>query len=65
VENVSLPSDLWTVREAAIYFRVSPATIWRWCSAGRLPAFKIGREWRINFSRLDPLFLSHHTPARR
>jgi excisionase family DNA binding protein len=51
-----LPANhLWTVREAAAYFRVSPATIWRWCNAGLLPAFKIGREWRISRPALDQL----------
>ena len=38
---------LLTVAEAAAYLRVSRATLWRWCQEGRLPAFKIGHEWRI------------------
>jgi hypothetical protein len=21
--------------------------MWRWCQEGRVPAFKIGREWRV------------------
>ena len=39
--------QLLTVREAAGYLRVSQATMWRWCQAGRVPAFKIGHEWRV------------------
>ena len=39
--------ELLTVAEAAAYLRVSRATLWRWCQEGRLPALKIGREWRI------------------
>jgi len=38
---------LLTVAETAAYLRVSWATRWRWCQEGRLPAFKIGHEWRI------------------
>jgi excisionase family DNA binding protein len=38
---------LLTVREAAEYLRVSQATMWRWCQEGRVPAFKIGHEWRV------------------
>jgi excisionase family DNA binding protein len=39
--------QLLTVAEAAAYLRVSRATLWRWCQDGRVPALKIGREWRI------------------
>ena len=44
-----------TVEEAADFLRVSKVTIRRWCASGRLPAFKIGREWRINKIELDKL----------
>ena len=40
-------TELLTVAEAAEYLRVSQATIWRWCQAQKIPAFKIGHEWRI------------------
>jgi excisionase family DNA binding protein len=39
--------QLLTVAEAAAYLRVSQATLWRWCQEGRVPAFKIGHEWRV------------------
>lgn len=39
--------DLLTVEEAAAYLRVSRATVWRWCKSQKVPAVKIGREWRI------------------
>jgi excisionase family DNA binding protein len=38
---------LLTIEEAARQFRVSVSTMYRWCRAGRLPAFKIGRGWLI------------------
>jgi excisionase family DNA binding protein len=37
-----------TVGEVAEYLRVSRVTVWRWCKSGKLPAFKIGHEWRID-----------------
>ena len=47
----AVPGDgmevLLTVAEAAAYLRVSQATMWRWCQEGRVPAFKIGHEWRV------------------
>ena len=43
----SLQSELMTVKEAAVYLRVSRVTAWRWCQQGVIPAFRIGRSWRI------------------
>jgi excisionase family DNA binding protein len=40
--------DLLTIEEAAEYLRLSKKTTWRWCRSGRLPAFKIGHQWRIS-----------------
>jgi excisionase family DNA binding protein len=44
-----------TVAEAAAYLRVSRATMWRWCQAQRVPATKIGHEWRIDADGLRVL----------
>lgn len=40
-------NDLLTIQEVADYLRVSRSTVWRWCKDGTLPAFRIGRNWRI------------------
>ena len=40
-------NELLTVKEAAAYLRVSRVTAWRWCQEGIIPAFRIGRNWRI------------------
>ena len=39
--------EIMTVEEVAAYLKVSKNTIRRWCVKGKLPAFKIEREWRI------------------
>lgn len=36
-----------TVQEVAHRLHASSSTISRWCSEGRLPAAKVGRNWRI------------------
>ena len=41
-----------TVDEVSQMFKVSSYTVRRWCSEGRIPAFKIGREWRIDLQDL-------------
>jgi excisionase family DNA binding protein len=55
--DVCMPSTVLTTQEAAEYLRVSKATILRWCNAGKLPAFRIGRGWRINVAELDKIML--------
>ena len=55
MEDACPSGPVWTVQEAARYLKVSTATIWRWCAAGRLAAFKIGHEWRIADPKLDKL----------
>jgi excisionase family DNA binding protein len=39
--------QLLTVAEVAEYLRVSRVTVWRWCHEGAIPAFRVGRLWRI------------------
>lgn len=45
--------DILTVAEIARYLRVSRNTVCRWCVQGRLPAFRIGRGWRVQREDLE------------
>jgi excisionase family DNA binding protein len=40
-------NEVLTVEEVARLLKVTSTTVRRWCLSGRLPAFKIGRAWRI------------------
>jgi excisionase family DNA binding protein len=51
-EGVKLQNELMTVQEVADYLRVSRVTAWRWCQEGTIPAFRIGRVWRIRRDKL-------------
>ncbi len=42
-----LLGELLTVDEIASYLKVCRRTAWRWCKSGKLPAFKVGHEWRL------------------
>ncbi len=57
--------EILTVQEAALFLKVSPATIRRWCVLDRLPAFKIGREWRIHREELERSIQSLDVAPRR
>lgn len=43
-----MEKELLTVEEAARYLKTTPNTVYRWCRSGKLPAGKIGQEWRIS-----------------
>jgi PTS system nitrogen regulatory IIA component len=51
-EGDALQNELLTVQEVADYLRVSRVTAWRWCQQGTIPAFRIGRNWRIRRDKL-------------
>jgi excisionase family DNA binding protein len=50
-----MKEDFYTVNELPEYFNVNPKTIYRRLWAKEIPAFKVGRTWRI--SRKDIIWL--------
>lgn len=45
--------EVMNVEQAARYLGVSPDTLYKYLSEGRLPAFKLGNRWRLKKSTLD------------
>ena len=41
------------VEDLMAFFGVSDQTIWRWCKSGKIPAFKIGSQWKVRQSDLN------------
>lgn len=48
-------SQIYDVQKLAKFFGVSKKTIWAWCKSGKLPAFKIGKEWKVRKEDLQKL----------
>ena len=46
-------SRVLTVKELSDYLKVHPSTIYRQLKRGRLPAFKLGSDWRFNIESID------------
>lgn len=44
---------IYGAEDLARFFGVKPKTIWEWCKKGKLPAFKIGKEWKVRVSDLN------------
>jgi excisionase family DNA binding protein len=47
------PGDIITARELAAYLRVHPSTIYRLLHRGKLPAFRVGSDWRFSREAIE------------
>lgn len=52
-ENTNTSIKLLTPSEAASILKISQKTLHRMIHKGRIPAFKIGNQWRILESRFE------------
>ena len=48
-----------TVEEVAKRFGVNATTVYRLVQKGRLPAFKVGNQWRFSETRLEAWIIDH------
>ena len=48
-----------TLEEVAAYLKVKPQTIYTWAQEKRIPAAKLGKEWRFKKSIIDEWFNQH------
>jgi excisionase family DNA binding protein len=51
--------DIMTLEEVAKYLKVKPQTIYTWAQDGKIPAAKLGKEWRFRKSMIDKWFNEH------
>ena len=50
----SIPDhEILTLEEVARYLRLKPQTIYKWAQEKRIPAAKLGKEWRFRRSVID------------
>jgi len=52
-------SNIMTIEEVARYLKMKPQTIYTWAQKGKIPAAKIGKEWRFRKDLLDEWFNQH------
>ena len=48
-----------TIDEVAEYLRLKPQTIYTWAQEKKIPAAKLGKEWRFRKSVVDKWFNQH------
>ena len=48
-----------TLEEVAEYLKVKPQTIYTWAQEKKIPAAKLGKEWRFRKSIIDEWYIQH------
>jgi len=51
--NAHSNHEILTLEEVALYLRLKPQTIYKWAQEKRIPAVKLGKEWRFRKRILD------------
>ena len=51
--------EIMTIEEVAKYLKLKPQTIYNWAQNGKIPAAKLGKEWRFKKSVIDRWFNQH------
>ena len=51
--------EIMTIEELAKYLKLKPQTIYTWAQNGRIPAAKLGKEWRFKKTVIDKWFNQH------
>ena len=51
--------DIMTIEEVAKYLKLKPQTIYTWAQNSKIPAAKLGKEWRFKKSVIDKWFNQH------
>ena len=52
-------TDIMTLEEVAQYLKLKPQTIYSWAQEKKIPAAKIGKEWRFKKTIIDEWILQH------
>jgi len=51
--------DIMTIEDVAKYLKLKPQTIYTWAQNGKIPAAKIGKEWRFRRDLVEAWFNQH------
>jgi excisionase family DNA binding protein len=46
-------NEIMTLEEVAAFLRLKPQTIYKWAQEKRIPAAKLGKEWRFRRSLIE------------
>ena len=52
-----------TIREVALFLRMTEKSIYRYALEGQIPAFKVGGAWRFRKSQIDQWIIDQEQRA--
>ncbi len=52
-------NEIMNIEEVAAYLRLKPQTIYTWAQEKKIPAAKLGKEWRFRRSVINKWFDQH------
>ena len=58
-----MTEKLLTIQEAAAYLDIHPITLYKWVKAGKIPAAKLGKNWRFKKAKLEA-WVDKHTKGK-
>jgi excisionase family DNA binding protein len=64
MDTLKMPEKWLTIEQIADYFQVSKEKIYKLCQRGRMPASKIGGQWRFDIKEVD-LWARKQRPKRK
>lgn len=57
--------DLWTTDQVARYLRVDKFTVYRLVSRKKLPAFRVGNQWRFKREMIEAWLMGNSNIDKR
>lgn len=59
-KGLTVPDEeIMTLEDVARYLKLTPQTIYTWAQEKKIPAAKLGKEWRFKKSVIDEWFNQH------
>jgi excisionase family DNA binding protein len=46
-------SKIMTAREVAAYLRLNEVTVYKYAAEGKIPAFRVGKQWRFKKDKIE------------
>jgi excisionase family DNA binding protein len=47
--------NILTLKELSEYLGLTRTTVWKYANEGKIPGFRLGREWRFYKNKIDSL----------